>query len=190
MTAEAGDGQGTVTFSPSPSAAVSYYTVTAFPGGKSANGQESPITVTGLKNGTTYSFSVSATNVSGRGPESVSSNAVVPASIRAARCRPAARPGAARARSRAAARSGSATEAAGALTAAGRVGGACAAGCWCSRSALLSGRLHGRRVAGATTTTDDRDDTAPASAAERAVGAPRSMRSPRASCSICGRSSS
>jgi hypothetical protein len=80
VTAEGGDGQGTVSFSSSPSGAVAYYTVTAFPGGRTANGTESPITVAGLKNGATYSFSVSATNASGQGPESVSSNSVVPAS--------------------------------------------------------------------------------------------------------------
>ena len=111
LTADAGDGQGTVTFSASPSAAVAYYTVTAFPGGKTVNGHESPITVTGLKNGTTYSFSVSATNVSGRGPESDSSNAVVPTVIERPDADATARAAAARARPRAAARSGSATEA-------------------------------------------------------------------------------
>jgi hypothetical protein len=79
VSAVRGDKQATVSFSPSPSASVAYYTATAFPGGRSTNGTSSPITVSGLKNGISYTFSVSATNSSGVGPESEYSNAVVPA---------------------------------------------------------------------------------------------------------------
>jgi hypothetical protein len=77
--AAGGDGQATITFPASPTNGVDHYTVTAFPGGTIAHGIGSPITLTGLKNGTTYTFSVSATNGSGQSPESPSSNAVVPA---------------------------------------------------------------------------------------------------------------
>ena len=54
------------------------YTVTASPGGKTATGTESPITVTGLTSGTTYTFTVTAKNSVGTGPSSSASNAVTP----------------------------------------------------------------------------------------------------------------
>ena len=55
--------------------------MTSFPGGKTATGAQSPLTVSGLKNGAGYTFSVSATNASGVGPESASSNSVVPVEL-------------------------------------------------------------------------------------------------------------
>ncbi len=55
------------------------YTVTSFPGGNTATGSSSPITVSGLTNGTSYSFSVVATNINGSSPSSNSSNVVTPA---------------------------------------------------------------------------------------------------------------
>jgi hypothetical protein len=58
---------------------VGVYTVTASPGGGSANGTGSPITVYGLANGTGYTFTVTATSAAGAGPASAPSNAVVPA---------------------------------------------------------------------------------------------------------------
>ena len=46
------------------------YTVMASPGGQTATGSASPITVGGLANGTSYSLTVAATNPAGTGPAS------------------------------------------------------------------------------------------------------------------------
>ena len=46
-------------------AAITNYTVTASPGGVTATGSSSPITVTGLTAGTAYTFSITATNAAG-----------------------------------------------------------------------------------------------------------------------------
>lgn len=82
VSASAGDGQATVTFSAPASnggAAISSYTVTASPGGATASGSGSPITIGGLANGTSYTFTVAATNSAGKGNASSSSNSVTPA---------------------------------------------------------------------------------------------------------------
>ncbi len=80
-TALAGDRQATVSFI-SPlfrgGADISGYTVTASPGGITASGTSSPITVTGLTNGTAYTFTVTATNSAGTGAASPASNSVTP----------------------------------------------------------------------------------------------------------------
>ena len=81
-TATAGNGQASVAFTPPADdggAAITRYTVTASPGGRTASGAASPITVTGLTSGTSYTFTVTATNSVGTGPASAASNAVTPA---------------------------------------------------------------------------------------------------------------
>ena len=89
-TATESASQATVTFGPPTSnggSPVTSYTVTATDlttpanGGQSATGGASPITVTGLTNGDTYTFSITATNGVGTGPPSGFTNTVVPVTI-------------------------------------------------------------------------------------------------------------
>jgi uncharacterized repeat protein (TIGR01451 family) len=78
-----GDGSAIVSFSAPASdggSAILYYTVTASPGGQGANGAGSPIVVAGLENGTSYAFTVTATNAFGTSPPSWPSLPVVPSS--------------------------------------------------------------------------------------------------------------
>jgi hypothetical protein len=86
-TATAGNGQATVTFSPPATTggvAIASYAVAATDsttpanGGQTATAASSPITVAGLTNGDTYSFTVTATSFA-PGPPSAPSNAVSPA---------------------------------------------------------------------------------------------------------------
>jgi len=58
--------------------AITGYTATATPGGATGTGASSPVTVSGLSNGTAYTFNVTATNAYGTGPASASSNSVTP----------------------------------------------------------------------------------------------------------------
>jgi probable HAF family extracellular repeat protein len=84
VSAVPGDGQATVSFTApafTGGAAISTYTVSTSPGGATASGANSPITVTGLTNGTSYTFTVTATNAAGTGPASTASNAVTPAVV-------------------------------------------------------------------------------------------------------------
>ncbi|MBK8675674.1 MAG: fibronectin type III domain-containing protein [Cellvibrionales bacterium] len=80
-TATAGNAQATVTFTAPASnggVAITGYTVIANPGGATMTGAGSPIIFTGLTNGTSYTFTVTATNSAGTGTASAASNAVIP----------------------------------------------------------------------------------------------------------------
>lgn len=81
-TATAGVGAATVAFT-APAftgypAGISSYTAVSTPGCITASGASSPVTVTGLTNGTSYTFSVRATGANGTGPFSAASNSVTP----------------------------------------------------------------------------------------------------------------
>jgi hypothetical protein len=81
VTAVAGTSQATISFAAPASSGggpITLYTVTSIPGGITAAGTSSPITVTGLSNSTAYAFTVKATNAFGTGPASSLSNAVRP----------------------------------------------------------------------------------------------------------------
>lgn len=76
-----GNGQATVTFTAPANdggSAITSYMVTSNPEDITATGTASPITVTGLTNGTSYTFAVTATNSVGTGPASAASNSVIP----------------------------------------------------------------------------------------------------------------
>ncbi|TFV53575.1 hypothetical protein E4P43_01415 [Blastococcus sp. TF02A-35] len=83
VTAAAGDRSAAVTWAPAAAngSAVTGYTVTAAPGGATVStGGATSATVTGLTNGTAYTFTVTATNGVGTGPASAPSPGVTPSS--------------------------------------------------------------------------------------------------------------
>lgn len=80
-TATAGNAQASVAFTPPASnggAAITAYRVTSTPGSITATGASSPVTITGLTNGTAYTFTVAAQNSVGFSAESAASNSVTP----------------------------------------------------------------------------------------------------------------
>ena len=80
-TATAGNASASVTFT-APSnvggGAITGYVVVASPGGAFGSGASSPVTVSGLTNGTAYTFRAYAINAFGSGPFSAASNSVTP----------------------------------------------------------------------------------------------------------------
>jgi hypothetical protein len=80
-TATGGNATASVTFT-APSniggGAITGYTVVSSPGSITGTGTSSPITVSGLTNGTAYTFTVVATNVYGTSSKSSASNSVTP----------------------------------------------------------------------------------------------------------------
>ena len=84
VSASAGDGQATVSFTTPVSTghqAITAYLVTSSPGSLTASCSASPCTVTGLANGTSYTFTVAASNSVGTGLASASSNSVTPLTL-------------------------------------------------------------------------------------------------------------
>jgi hypothetical protein len=83
VTAEAGNGQAKITFAPSPDSGgdtIVGYTVTSSPGGVSTSSRGAPIILSGLTNGTPYTFTVRTNSSIGRGAASAPSNSVTPSS--------------------------------------------------------------------------------------------------------------
>ncbi len=80
-TAQRGDGEIVVPFTPASNGGSVLLDYTATCGAVSQSGTTSPIVVTGLVNGVTYTCSVVARNVYGTGAPSAPSNAVVPGGV-------------------------------------------------------------------------------------------------------------
>jgi len=84
VTAVAGNAQVRVSFVVPTSdggSAITGYTVKSSPGGFTNTAAASPIIVSGLTNGTAYTFTVIATNADGNGSVSSASSAVTPATV-------------------------------------------------------------------------------------------------------------
>lgn len=83
VTAVAGNGQAKVSFTPCPDYGgdqIVGYTVTSSPGGFTASTRGNPAIITGLTNGTAYTFTVKSRSSMGLGAASAASSAVTPTS--------------------------------------------------------------------------------------------------------------
>ncbi len=81
VTGVAGNTQAIISFTAPTNtggAPIINYIVTSIPGNLTASGLKSPITITGLTNGTSYTFTVIATNSAGIGATSSTSNTIIP----------------------------------------------------------------------------------------------------------------
>ena len=84
VVATASNAQASVAFTAPTSnggSAITGYTVTSSPDNITASGSSSPIVVTGLTNGTSYTFTVIATNTAGNSVASSSSASVMPKTV-------------------------------------------------------------------------------------------------------------
>lgn len=81
--ATAGIGNASITFTPPTTvggSSITGYTVTSSPGGITKWGISSPIVIGGLTSGAAYTFTVTASNLTGPGAASAASNSVIPTS--------------------------------------------------------------------------------------------------------------
>jgi len=84
VTAVEGNAQATITFTApvdNGGASITNYNVTSSPGSFTASGVSSPILVTGLTNGISYTFTVTATNSVGTSIASSASNSIIPSTL-------------------------------------------------------------------------------------------------------------
>lgn len=82
LVATLGNAQASIAFTPPTSnggSSITGYTVTSSPGSFTATGVSSPIVVSGLTNGTAYTFTVTASNSVGTSAASTASSSVTPA---------------------------------------------------------------------------------------------------------------
>ena len=81
ISATGGDGQATISFTAAAhdGKGVATYQVVSSPSALTASGSSSPIVITGLSNGTAYTFTVTTVSGYGINTVSVSSNSVTPA---------------------------------------------------------------------------------------------------------------
>lgn len=77
-TATAGNASASITFTASTTGSPTSYTVVSSPQGITGTGTTSPITISGLTNGTTYTFVVFANNQYGPSAASAASNSATP----------------------------------------------------------------------------------------------------------------